>query len=81
MRDTMGHPVRSKEDIEREKRYRAEEDLRHLHNAAEVHSDPERLKSAMALHEEHNKGLELITGKKEESKEEKKKKETERRHH
>ena len=62
MRNTKGVPVPSKEDVEREERWRAEEDLRTLQRAAEVKADPERMKKCMALHEEQKKGMEAIAG-------------------
>ena len=64
MRNTAGVPVRTKEDVEREQRYQAEDDLRTLQRAAEVKADEARMKRAMALHEEQKKGMEAIAAKK-----------------
>lgn len=63
MRNVKGMPVRSKEDVEREERYQAEDDLRTLQRAAEVKADDKRMKRCMALHEEQKKGVEKMAGK------------------
>lgn len=63
MRNTAGQPVRTKQDIEREQQYQAEDDLRTLQRAAEVKADEGRMKRAMALHEKQNKGMESMAGK------------------
>ena len=63
MRNTLGMPVRTKEDIAREEQYQAEDDCRTLQRAAEVKAEPKRLERAMALFEKQRKGMESIAGK------------------
>lgn len=66
-RDTMGNPQMSKEDKERERRWRAEDDFRTLGRAAEIHADPERKKAVMEMHQEHADMLKVLFSQKGES--------------
>lgn len=57
MRNTMGQPIRSKEDVEREERWRAEEDMKALHTAEEIKKDKKRMERVERLHKEHEEAL------------------------
>ena len=61
-RDINGVPRKTKEDVERERRYRAEDDFRILSRAAEVHGDKDRKKAVLEMHQEHADMLKKMFG-------------------
>lgn len=50
----------SKDELAREARYRAEDDLRTMQRAAEVKSDPSRVKAAQQMADEQMRALQSI---------------------
>jgi hypothetical protein len=61
-RDVMGVYKPTKEDKERERRYRAEDDFRTLSHAAEIHADKDRVAAVKEMHAEHAEMLAKIFG-------------------
>jgi len=59
-RDTLGNPQQTKEDKDRERRWRAEEDFRTLGRAAEIHNDEERKAAVIEMHQEHGDMLKTL---------------------
>lgn len=62
-RDVNGMPQMSKEDKDRERRYRAEDDFRTLGRAAEIHGDEDRKNAVIEMHQEHGDMLKKLFSK------------------
>ena len=61
-RDINGVAKPTKEDRERERRWRAEDDFRTLSRAAEIHADKDRKAAVMEMHAEHADMLRKMFG-------------------
>ncbi len=61
-RDVNGVPKRTKEDIDRERRWQAEDDFRTLSRAAEIHADKDRKAAVMEMHQDHADMLKKMFG-------------------
>ncbi len=61
-RNTLGVPVPTKEDEERERRWQAEDDFRTLTRAAEIHADKDRKRAVMEMHADHADMLKKMFG-------------------
>ncbi len=61
-RNTVGAYVPSKEDRERERRYRAERDFRTLSDALDIKADKDRIAAVKEMHAEHADTLKKMFG-------------------